>query len=265
MNDNERDFPRDDLADLAEEAGRLFETDDDDTSETTLPDSKLDEEIYFEEKKTTFKINWGFLVIGAVAIILPAILFNQKDNTGSVNNNTTNNSVVVTDVTESVKVTQGTTSIEYDIKDTEGAIKEQHLTNIPVVVTEEVDSYFKDTIYYLKAAMRVDNFIATNELYGNADLVQTYLKLVDDFNNEVSGWSSHTIPVGCEKFDEMICKSIVAYQYYFDEVANACDLETEEDYRNKLRAAALYIATTIDYSDVVEDFLPVFYYYGLYE
>lgn len=264
MNDNERDFPNDDLADLAEEAGRLFETDDI-MSETTLSKSKLDEEMCFERKRVPFKLNWGFLVIGAVAIILPAILFNQKDNTGQARDNTIDNSVVVTDVTESVKVTQSTTSIEYEIEGTESAIKEQHLTNIPVVVTEEVDSYFKDTIYYLKAAMRVDNFIATNELYGNIDLVQTYLKLVDDFNTEVSGWSSHTIPAGCEKFDEMICKSIVAYQYYFDEVANACDLETEEDYRNKLRAAALYVETTVDYSDVVEDFLPVFYYYGLYE
>ncbi len=268
------------LQSLAEEAEDIFDTDNNDNNindyhneDTIEPGDTYDTynknyESYQQNGKVRFSLNIGFLLLGMVVLILPMIAVRCKEaNSDNKNRNEAVYSSVSESVAESVNATDSMIQFEQETEDytDDGAMKEQHLTNIPVVVTEEVDAYFRDTIYYLKQAMSVDRFVASNELYGKEDLVNAYKKLVEDFDEELISWETRKVPAGCEDYDKMIDKSLKAYQYYFNEVAAACDLETKEEYRNKLQAAVAYVEASVDYSTTAEDFSPVFYYYGLYE
>lgn len=216
-----------------------------------------------ERSKRLPKINKPLLIIGMIAIIAPMVYL-KFGSTHNSDNSKIDTASTIEPATESVNVTEDVVWIEQE-ETTDNAMKGKHLTNIPVVVTEEVDAYFQETVLYLKKAMTVDNFIASNELYGNVEFIKAYNKLLDDFNEIVDSWGTHSIPEGCEEYDRMIVKSLDIYQYYFTEVADACNLATsEEEYRNKLQASAAYLQASIDYSDTAEEFLPVFYYYGLY-
>lgn len=270
------------LNNLANETGELFNVDNSETNvgysdevDSIVRTSEYDsynenQDSYSIDNKIRFRLNKGFLFIGlAMILLVPLIVGYNKQERPSTKNR---DEAISTDIRETVddlvSSTSATITFEEESEtqsDADDAMKDKHLTNIPVVVTAEVDAYFKDTVYYLKSAMKVDRFIATNELYRNVEMCETYHKLVSDFNDELERWKSHKVPADCKDYDIMIDKSLKAYQYYFTEVLAACDLETEEAYRNKLQAAVAYVQATVDYSTTAEDYSPVFYYYGLYE
>ena len=268
------------LDQLANEASDIFNVDDkelaiDDTGDEEPIDSLFnlnspngDNNIKRQNMKPRFRLNKPLLLLGVAMIITSAVVISKDKMATNKNRDEAFSSSIVETVTESVKVTEIPVDMNEEIEiytensDSNGKMR---LTNIPVVVTDEVDAYFKDTIDYLKLAMTVDSFIASNSLYGNTDLVQAFGKLVEDYNSALLEWEVHSVPEGCEKYDSMISKSLSAYQYYFGEVLSGCSLETEEEYRNKLQAAVAYVKATVDYTSTAKDFEPVFYYYGLYE
>ncbi len=280
--ENDKLSDSDYLNNLANETEELFNVDNSETnvgySDEVDPIVRTPEydsynenhDSYNTDNKIRFRLNKGFLFMGmSVILLVPLIMgYNKQERPSTKNRDEAISTDIKETVDDLVSSTSATITFEEENEtqsDADGAINDKHLTNIPVVVTDEVDAYFKDTVYYLKSAMKVDRFIATNELYGNVDLYETYHKLVSDFNDELENWKSHKVPADCKDYDIMIDKSLKAYQYYFTEVLAACDLETEEAYRNKLQAAVTYVQATVDYSATAEDYSPVFYYYGLYE
>lgn len=268
------------LNQLANEADDIFNVKEDETDinysddvDTIDQNSEYDGYIEQEDDKPHYRMrfrpNKGLLFIGIfIMLVTLLVMINKAESEAPrTNRNEAVNPNVNETVTDSVNVTTEFITFEEEAENytEDGAMNDMYLTNIPVVVTEEVDVYFKDTIDYLKLALKIDEFIASNELYGNTELCGAYKKLVDDFNIELEKWNTRNVPEGCEEYDSMIGKSLSAYQYYFTEVAAACDLETKDEYRNKLQAAVAYVQTTVDYSATAEDYSPVFYYYGLYE
>lgn len=265
---------------LAAEASSIFNVEDkesaiDDIDDEEPIDSLLnlnssngDNNTERQNTRPRFRLNKPLLLLGLAMIITSAVVINKDKMTTDKNRDEALSTSTVESMTELFETTETSVEMNEEIEiytensDSEGKMR---LTNIPVVVTDEVDAYFKDTIDYLKLAMSVDNFIATNALYGNTDLVQAFGKLVEDYNSALLEWENHSVPEGCEKYDSMISKSLNAYQYYFGEVLSGCSLETEEEYENKLQAAVAYVKATVDYTSTAEDFEPVFYYYGLYE
>lgn len=281
MNELNKDFTKsaeDDanyIDNLAKEADNLFDIDN--TSEDTVSES---EEVYTGNKtKRRIRLNKGLLALGG-AMLLVSFIFGRhfKDIPDRVAGEAVQNSNSISDY--DTKAVNGLytrdTAVREDISvdiidesEESTAIKPmegEHLTGIPVIVTEEVDAYFKDSIKYLKLALSVDTFIAENNIYGNEDLINALQRLVTNFEESVSSWSSHSIPEGCEEYDELIVKSLDDYQYYFEEVIASASLETREEYRNKLDAAISYIQSSVSgYGSIYQSYTPVFYYYGLYD
>ena len=227
------------------------------------------------------KINMPLLIAGVVLIVTPIAIkgmfsgSNERRLSDSrveadYSNNYNNDNSNAVKEESSVVGTEGSVIVdvvdEDELATEEKPMDGQHLTGIPVVVTDEVNEYFEDSVGYLKRALAIDKFVAENTIYKNGDNIKALQKLVDDFNNETEEWSNHVIPDGCEDYDELISKSLSAYQYYFEEVIVASNLETLEEYRNKLDSAISYIQTLVSgYGKVSKEFEPVFYYYGLYE
>lgn len=235
------------------------------------------------KKKTPHKIrlNKGLLALGCCMIVCTMIIHNSMSKKNyanlpdadvysdveAINNGVSEiNSTAVESINDDKSVGENIL-IEEDIDNGEEKPMEgEHLTGIPVVVTEEVDAYFKDCISYLKSALSIDDFIANNTIFQNQDMINSLQLMVTDYENNVGNWEEHNIPKGCERFDELITKSLSVYQYYFKEVIDASNLETKEEYRNKLDAAIAYVQTMVgrNYDDVSQEFGSVFYYYGLY-
>lgn len=255
----------------------------DDENEVFVKDEVEDvsEDIDYEEKPLfKIRLNKGLLALGVCMMVCTLIITHIKgekhyanlpdyddysgveavSNTGDDSNNT---AVILDESSESI----GDIDIDFNYNESgkDDVLDEEHLVNIPVKVTAEVDSYFKDCVKYLKIALSVDKFLASNNTYQNQDLINALQLMVTDYEESVSKWNEHNIPDGCEEFDELIVKSLNAYQYYFNEVIDASNLETVEEYRNKLNASVAYVQNSVsNYTNVSQEFSPVFYYYGLY-
>jgi hypothetical protein len=187
----------------------------------------------------------------------------EETTTGELNSNAGTNNVRDD---ESIK-TIGVDVDAYYEEEIEETVNGVHLTDIPVTVTEEVDEYFKNSVKELKVALQLDTFVAENQIYGDENMVTTYNRLFENYQNSLEKWEAHSVPQGCEDYEELINISFDAYSYYFSEVQKACSSSSQEEFNSIIKASTSYVNTmckTID-EKVFESWSPVFYFYGLYE
>lgn len=215
-------------------------------------------------------LNKPLLGLGVVMIAF-AILIPRTKSTGNeyvartATYTTTSASISSSIETETVTTTVNIPIIVDDSKETI-IEQEQRLSNVPVEVTPEVDFYFSESIMLLKEALKVDEFIVNNKLFGNDDMIRAFKKLNEDFNSSIENWKTLEVPAGCEGFGKYIAESIEIYQYYFSEVVRGTGLSTQEEFNSCITASVQLLQTQSALLDnkVLEDFYPVFYYYGLY-
>lgn len=206
------------------------------------------------------------VVMIAFAIIVPKTKSNGNEYAmQTAISTTTSTSISSSTETETVTTTVNIPIIVDDSKETI-IEQEQRLSNVPVEVTPEVDFYFNESVMLLKEALKVDEFIVNNKLFGNDDMIRAFKKLNEDFNSSIENWKTLEVPAGCEGFGKYIAESIKIYQYYFSEVMRGTELDTQEEFNSCITASVQLLQTQsvlLD-SKVLEDFYPVFYYYGLY-
>ena len=205
------------------------------------------------------------IVMIAIAVLIPKVNANKEESAES-------RDVVITSTSTSASIETDnvitTVSIPTVVNDSKETVTEQgqRLSNVPVEVTPEVDFYFSESVMLLKEALKVDEFIANNNLFGNDDMIRAFKKLNEDFNSSIENWKLLEVPAGCKDFGKYVAESIDIYQYYFSEMERGVGLSTQEEFNSCITASVQVLQTQSALLDnkVLEDFYPVFYYYGLY-
>lgn len=205
------------------------------------------------------------IVMIAIAVFIPKGNANKEESVVSRDSITTISSAPPSIETDIVITTVSIPTVINDNKETVTE-QEQRLSNVPVEVTPEVDSYFRESVTLLKEALKVDEFIANNNLFGNNDMIRAFKKLNEDFGSSIENWKLLEVPAGCEDFGKYVAESIDIYQYYFSEVERGLGLSTQEEFNSCISASVQLLQTQSALLDnkVLEDFYPVFYYYELY-
>lgn len=263
--DDEEDNDDDYLNSLADDAVDNFMRVSDDI------DSDEDGVINFPDDtklKYKHKVNKPLLLIGVVMILAIVFVNKFQSNGATRSDNLHVNSLE--DYTEPEYTVDKNTASTYEFVDEDDAnyvepVEGEHLTGLPVIVTTEVDAYFRDSVDMLKVALSVDTFIAENDVYSNKDMAMTLAKLVEEFDDKCSGFNEHNVPEGCEDYDNLVTESISGYTYYFHEVLGATELGTKDEYNSKLSAAVSYVKTKMSgLSESSSKWEYVFIYYGLF-
>lgn len=234
-------------------------------------ESTDDEVIDFSDTnklKYRHKVNKPLLLIG-VAMIIVVVLVNKSQSSDVIeHDNLYVNSLE--DYTEQEYNIDKDVSSTYEIISDEDEnyiepVDGEHLAGLPVVVTTEVDDFFRKSVDILKVALSIDTFVAENNVYSEKDMASTLAKLIEDFDAECSNYVEHAVPEGCEDFDKLVMESINSYTYYFHEVLQATELGTRDEYNSKVSAAISYVKTKMSgLSDSSSKWEYVFIYYGLF-